>query len=242
MRLKLLFACLAVANSVISQVKTGEDIIKAMYNTYHNKWYKYFTFTQDAIFYKDGKEEKTEVWYEAAAFPGNLIIKYDSMSSKNGVVFTNNMVTGIKDGVIKTSKPFIHDLLLVGFDVYFLKPETSVHILDSLGYNLKLVREDEFEGRKVFVAGAEKGNETSNQFWIDKERLYMHRIIYKKNDKITDVIFADYEKMNGNWVAKKVIFKNNGNLQLMEKYYNIAFPSSINPSVFETEKFLDAKW
>ena len=99
-----------------------------MYNKYNGKWYKYFTFTQDGTFYKDGKAEKTEVWHEAAMFPGNLVIKYDSMTSKNGVVFSNYKVCGIKDGVVKAPRSFIHDLLLVGFDVYFLHPSRTTDV------------------------------------------------------------------------------------------------------------------
>ncbi|HRD41037.1 MAG TPA: outer membrane lipoprotein-sorting protein, partial [Bacteroidia bacterium] len=74
--------------------------------------------------------------------------------------------------------------------------EQSCKILDSLGYNLNTVREDVFDGRAVYVVSAEKGNDTIPQFWIDKERLYMHRIIYKKGKQM-DVVFSDYEKMEG---------------------------------------------
>ena len=228
--------------SLYSQsIKKGEELIHSMYKMYNGKWYKHFTFTQDAVFYKDGKEDKKEVWHEAATFPGNLVIKYDSMGSKNGVIFNNNTVCGIKDGIAKTPRPFIHDLLLVGFDVYFLNPERSIRLLDSLGYNLKIVHEDVFEGRKVIVVGAEKGDEKSNQFWIDAERLYMHRVIYQKTDHM-DVRFEEYENMNGNWVAKKVTFIANGQLRMVEVYYNIKFPKGLNPSIFVAEKFTEAKW
>lgn len=243
--MKFILFCIAVLYKGIlfsQSLISGEDLIKTMHATYKDKWYKNFTFTQDAIFYKDGKADKKEVWYEAAAFPGNLVIKYDSLHSKNGVIFSHHQVTGIKDGIIKKSKPFIHDLLLVGFDIYFLPPEKSIHWLDSLGYNLKLIREDYFDGRKVYVAGAEKGNENSNQFWIDKERLYMHRIIYKKGEILMDVVFSDYDLIDHNWVAKKVLFKQNGQLSLIEQYYNIQFPENLKADLFIPEKFAEAEW
>lgn len=223
------------------KINSGKEVISAMYKMYHGKWYTHFTFTQDAFFYKDGKEEKKEVWHEAASFPGKLIIKYDSMTSRNGVIFASNTVTGIKDGVVKTPRAFIHDLLLVGFDVYFLQPEVSCKILDSLGYDLNKFREDVFDGRAVYVVGAEKGNDSIPQFWIDKERLYLHRIVYKKGKQM-DVIFKDYVKMNSYWVAKEVIFKSNGQLQMVEKYYNIRFPKNLNIEIFDPNKFTNANW
>jgi len=234
----LLFLCLNITGQ---NIKNGKDVINAMYKKYNGHWYTHFTFTQDAFFYKDGKEDKKEVWHEAATFPGKLVIKYDSMTSRNGVVFANNTVTGIKDGIAKTPRLFIHDLLLVGFDVYFLQPELSCKILDSLGYDLNKVREDKFEGRDVYVVGAEKGNDSIPQFWIDKERLYMHRIVYKKGKQM-DVVFRDYVKMEGYWVAKEVEFKSNGMLQMVEKYYNIKLPKNLNTEIFDPKQFLNAKW
>lgn len=234
--------CLFFFQSLFSQPKNGNDLIEIMYKTYNKTWYKHFTFTQDAIFYKDGKPVKTEVWHEALSCPGKLIIKYDSIRSKNGVIFNNNTVTPVKEGVIGTPRPFIHDLLLVGFDVYFLEPKISTHLLDSLGYNLKIFREDVFDNRKVYVVGASVGDSTSHQFWIDKERLYLHKIVYGKQNKTMDVVFTDYKKMKGNWVATRVVFKQNGILQMEEKYYNINFPKSLQMDMFEPNHFLNAKW
>jgi hypothetical protein len=222
----------------------GNDVISTMFKKYDSgkKWYKHFSFTQDAIFYRNDSVIKTEVWHEIGSFPGYLAIKYDKKDSKDGVIFAVNKVYGIKDGVAKEPRAFIHDLILVGFDVYFLKPERTCHLLDSMGYNLKEIHEDVFEGRKVYVIGAQPGDEKTPQFWIDAERLYMSRIIYKKKDHVTDCVFADYEKVNGNWVAKKVIFKGDGKLQLIEKYYDLKFPKELNPDIFDPAKFAQTKW
>jgi hypothetical protein len=244
MKTNLILICLLPTLLFGQTFKTGNDVISAMYKKYEGgkKWYKNMTFTQDIFFYKEGKVEKKEVWYEASSSPGNLAIKHDSMSSRNGTVFFNYKVSGIKDGKATEPKPFIHDLCLMGFDVYFLKPEVCAHYLDSLGYNLKLIREDMFEGRKVFVIGAAKGDTTSNQVWIDAERLYMHRIIYTKRKNTQDVVFANYEWMNNYWVAKGVKFRVNGVLEAEEKYYDIKFPKTLDPSIFDPTKFSESKW
>jgi hypothetical protein len=241
----LLLIYILVSSVLFSQkINNGNDVITAMYKKYDDgkKWYKYFSFTQDAIFYRNDSVIKTEVWHEIGSFPGHLAIKYDKKDSKDGVIFAVNKIYSIKDGVAKEPKPFIHDLLLVGFDAYFLKPETTIHLLDSLGYNLRSMHIDEFEGRKVYVIGAEGGDDKTPQFWIDVERFYMHRIVYKKKDKITDCIFGDYQKVEGYWVAKKITFKSNGQLQLIEKYYDIKFPKELNPDIFNPAKFAETKW
>ena len=225
-----------------SVIESGYDAIAAMRNAYAGgRWYKNFTFSQQTHFYKNGKEESMEVWHEAATFPAKLIIKYNSKDSKNGMLFENNKISIFKDGAVTYNKPMINDLLLTAFDVYFLKPYETMHLLDSLGYNLKLVREDIFNGRKVLVVGAIYGDEVSNQLWIDAERFYLHKVIYKIGKVTNNVVFGDYEKIENNWVAKKVTFRQNGIITQIEDYYDVKFPKEINADTFKPEKFAEIK-
>lgn len=232
----LIFSCRTNAQTS-ANYKNGNDLIKAMYHKYEGKWYKYFTFSQNMEFYRNDSLIKKDVWHEAALFPGNLLIKFGEKNAMDGVLFSNFNVYSFQKDKEMQSAPMVHDLLLVGLDVYFYKPEFTCHLLDSLGYDLKKIREDVFEGRKVFVVGANKDDLESPQFWIDAERLYMHRIIYKKKGKVSDVIFADYEKMKNYWVSKTIIFKQNGKLNLIERYYDIKFPKQIPTEYFDPSKF-----
>ena len=223
-------------------IANGYDVIAAMRNAYAGgRWYKHFTFSQQTHFIKNGKEEKMEIWHEAATFPGKLVIKFATKDAKNGIVFSDKKVTSFTDGKAPVTKPMIHDLLLGGFDIYFLKPYESAQLFDSLGYNLNLLREDVFNGRKVFVVGAQKLDSTSNQFWIDAERFYLHRIIYKQGMSIRDVAFDKYENIENYWVAKTVTFKQNGSLTMIENYYDIKFPKELNPDIFKLDKFNEIK-
>ena len=243
--------CFAIFNNNICNAQkksgsipfpNGKELIEAMHKAYApNKWYKYFTFSQNMEFYRNDSIIKKDVWHEAACLPGNLLIKFGEKNSKDGVLFSNFTVHSFQEGKEPRSSPMVHDLLLVGLDVYFLKPETTIRLLDSLGYNLSKIREDVFEGRKVYVVGADKDDLESKQFWIDAERLYMHRIIYKQRTKTNDCVFADYEKIKGNWVSKTIIFKQNGKLNLIERYYDMKFPKSLDEDLFMAEKFNEVK-
>lgn len=217
----------------------GKELIKAMHKMYApDKWYKYFTFSQNMEFYRNDSIVRTDVWHEAYA-PGSLIIKFGKKDSKDGVLFSNFKVNSFSLGNEPKSAARVHDLLLVGLDVYFFMPEHTCKILDSLGYDLTKIREDQFEGRNVFVVGAQKGDSTSKQFWIDAERLYMHRIIYDQKGKVNDVVFGDYTKLENYWMAKTITFKTNGKLGLIERYYDIKFPKSLPTDWFDPRKFND---
>lgn len=173
--------------------------------------------------------------------PGKLLIKFKSKDSKNGVLFVNNTVHVYSENTEPQQKPMIHDLALIAFGVYFLQPEKTIHLIDSLGYNLNIVREDLFNDRKVYVIGAFKNDSVSNQIWVDAERFYLHRLIYKQGKSNRDVILSNYKKMRGNWVAKKIIFKQNGILQMEEDYFDIKFPKTLNDQLFDPEKFNEVK-
>ncbi len=237
-----LFLCVYVSFSQskkISKVKysDGKELINAMYKMYSpNKWYKYFTFSQNMEFYRNDSVVKKDVWHEAYA-PGSLVIKFGTKNSKDGVLFSDFKVHSFEQGKEPRSAQRVHDLLLVGLDIYFYAPERTIKILDSLGYCTSKIHEDIFEGRKVYVVGADKGDLETKQFWIDAERLYMHRIIYDQKGKINDVIFGDYTKMETYWMAKTIIFKTNGKLGLIERYYDIKFPKAINAGWFDAKKF-----
>jgi len=238
---------------IVSKNKTvindGYDAIGAMRNAYAGgRWYKYFTFSQETKFFnKEGKEEKNEIWHEASSSPGKLLIKFKTKDSKNGVLFENQKLHIFKENTEPVHRSDIHHLILAAFDVYFLKPYETTHLLDSLGYNLKLVREDKFDGRKILVIGAEKNDLTSNQIWIDAERFYLHRLIYKQGAALRDVVFSDYKKFpsfvpsQDYWVATKVIFYQNGKLSMVEKYFDIKFPKELNKDLFDPEKFNEVK-
>jgi len=230
-------------NANAQKYSDGNAVIAAMYKAYNGgkKWYKYFTFSQETHFIKDGKEEKMEIWHEAGYFPGKLIIKFNTKDSKNGILFTDQKVYGYTEGKEPFSRPKIHELLLGAFDIYFLKPEVSAHLFDSLGFNLKLVREDVFDGRKVIVVGAEKNDSTSKQFWIDAERFYLHRIVYARKTSVSDCIFGNYEKINNYWVAKTITFKADGKPETVENYFDIKFPKKLDDSLFDPKKFNEIK-
>jgi len=215
----------------------GKELIFAMHKAYApNKWYKYFTFSQNMEFYRNDSVIRKDVWHEAYA-PGSLVIKFGSKSSKDGELFSNFMVHSFEQGKEPRSAQRVHDLLLVGLDVYFYDPAKTIKILDSLGYCTSKIHEDVFDGRKVYVVGADKGDLESKQFWIDAEHLYMHRIIYDQKGKINDVIFGDYTKMGTYWMSKTITFKTNGKLGLIERYYDIKFPEAINSEWFDPKKF-----
>ncbi len=221
----------------------GGAVLQMMFDHYSEKgWYKNFTFWQQTSFYKDDSLVREQKWYEAISLPGKLVIKYDSINGRNGMLFRNNKIYRMADGKIAAVQKLVHTLLLTGFDVYFQPVKRTIHMLDSLGFDLSKVRQDEFLGRKVWVVGAEAGDMQSQQIWIDAERLYLHRIVYQMGNQVSMADLDEYKELNGNWVATRIRFYKDGHLTMKEIYKDIHFPTILNERLFHPENFASSRW
>ncbi|MGE0567787.1 MAG: hypothetical protein AB7O73_07550 [Bacteroidia bacterium] len=222
--------------------ENGNQLITAMHYAYAGKFYKYMSFSQNMTYYNNDTVSRKDIWHEVAEFPGTLSIKFKTKDSKKGVMFKDHQIYSFSEKGMKKGDKRVHELLLLGMDVYFYKPEYTCHILDSLGFNLNQITMNTYNNRPVYIVGAQSNDTTSNQFWIDAERLYLHRIINKSNNNISDTQFDNYVEMDNNWVAKTVRFKINGKLVLVEDYYDIKLPKKLNPDYFNPDKFVESKF
>lgn len=225
-------------------VESGTQVLSLMQEKYEGKWYKNFTFTQETFFYGQNEElVRTQTWYEIMSMPGKLAIKFDEKNSENGILFNNGIQYGFANGQKIQEFSTVHDLMVLGFDVYHQPVDSTANQLTRNGYDLGQVYTDEWRGRKVYVVGVSKADSTKPQFWIDAERLvFVRNITIGRGNTLQEVQFNNYEKLGEGWVAPEVIFKANGMLGLVEKYTEMDIPDSINPDIFDPEKFVEVAW
>src|SRR3979490_230548 len=128
MRSMLTMLCLMMAIVPIAsaaKITTAEDLVQAMQKKYAKSWYKTATFVQKTTnFEKDGTK-KVETWYEALSVPGSLRIDFTPVKDGNGILFTDNKIYIFKNGKIDANRPYVHPLMILGFDIYRL-PQADV--------------------------------------------------------------------------------------------------------------------
>src|SRR6185436_11307896 len=220
----LLIICGVLALAAVAQastIKTSEDLIAAMRKKYAKSWYKTTTFKQVTTDYAKDGTKKAAVWYEAISMPGRLRIDFDPVKDGNGILFANDNIYTFKDGKLENSRPLIHPLVLLAFDVYFLQVDQTIAKLKQLKFDLSVLREDTWQGRPVYVVGAKAGDLHSPQFWIDKQRLYfvrMFRPVGKDGALTSEIQFNKYERLGGGWMAPEVIFMIDGKTTTIESY------------------------
>lgn len=223
----------------------GTAVLQRMYDAYAGKWYKTLTFVQKTSY----PDARVETWYEAAAIPGKLRIDVAPLDSMKTILFRSDSIYQYDQGKINATQAMIHPLMVLGFDVYAQPVAESARKLSSIGFNLAVVREDTWQGRKSWVVGKIVADSLSREFWVDQERLVFVRMIQSGPRKgqpgkqnIGEIQFNKYEKAGGGWIAIEVAFFNNGERVQMEEYADVKVDPVLEAGLFEPGAWKRPGW
>ena len=229
------------AGSAAAETRDGAGLLRAMQGRYAGDWYETLHFKEKAITHNADGTDKTEVWDEAAILPGKLRIDIGpadnaGMDGSRGMLVTDNTLTLFKNGVVTGTQPFVHMLLVLGFDIYRQPAETTIEQVKKQGFDLSKMHEDLWEGQPVYVVGADKEDLKTKQFWIEKKRLLFVRLIEADERgaaKLNDTRFSDYRKLSVGWVAARVEFYVDGKNTLSEEYFDIQANAKLDAAKFD---------
>ena len=179
--------------------KSGEGLVREMHDRYAGKWYRNLTFVQTTTF----PNRPQETWYEAGTIPGNLRIDIAPLDSMKAFMYVGDSAIVFESGKRVAAHRDRNLLMTLGFDVYGQPPETTIAQLKAQSMDLGKIREDTWNGTKVWVVGADKGDTTTSQFWIEQKRLLFVRLIEahpsQKNPSgppnLLDITFENYRPL-----------------------------------------------
>lgn len=245
MRLAALALCLLPSRSparpvvLPAPVPTGFEIVQQMRQKYDGKWYRTATFVQKTT-KGDGS---VETWYEALQIPGMLRIDIAPLDSGKAIFFRADSIYVVEGGKIKNSGPFVHPLMILGFDIYSDPAERTSGRLTALGIDLNRVSEGTWKGRPSWIVGATAGDTTSKQFWIDKERLVFVRMLETTpKGKRVETVFDGYQQLGGGWIETLVDFSVDGVSKQKEEYSSPHADVKLPGALFDPAKFIKAEW
>src|SRR5882672_10815870 len=104
---------LAGVGARAQEIRSGEELLRAMHERYKGNWYDTLTFVQKSTTHNPDGTSKIETWYEAAMLPGKLRIDFGNVADGNGVVFADGQVTSFKGGQVASTRAFVHMLLVL---------------------------------------------------------------------------------------------------------------------------------
>lgn len=221
----------------------GEALVTAMHDRYQGKWYRTLTFVQTTTLTRPAPH--TETWYEAVRIPGMLRIDIAPLDSANTLFFRNDSLYRVGQGTLRGGRPFVHPLMVLGFDVYADPAETTIGKLRTLGFDLSKIREGSWQGRPAYIVGAAAGHTTSAQFWVDRERLVFVRMLEPSKDGkggVEETQFNRYQPLGAGWIALEVRFTVNGELLQKEEYADARSDVSLPEGLFDPAHYQPAAW
>jgi hypothetical protein len=220
-------------------VTSAPTLVRAIHDRYASDWYRTLTFTQKTTVRLPSGGEIVQTYYEAAELPGRLRIDTD-LQSKGGVLFAHDSVFTFSGGKLVRADSGLNELLVLGFDVYAQPVLRSEGMLRRLGFDLTRFHEATWQGKPVYVVGALRGDTTSKQFWIDRDRLLFVRMIAKTARGRTDTRFSQYVQYGEGWVATVVEQYVNGRRALLEQYSGVRVNPSLPDALFDPRQWATA--
>lgn len=224
---------------------SGDQLIQAMHDRYAGRWYRTLTFVQSTTRFAPDGTERNEIWYEAALLPSRLRIDFDPLSAGNGVLVRGDSQYVMQRGNVARVVPRANELLLLGFDIYHLEPASSSSWLHRLGFDMSKIRIDSWQGREVYVVGAnDVADLKSKQFWIDRENLIFVRLLQPagpNNARTDDIRFGKYERIGRAWVAPYVEIFSDGKLVMKEEYRHVRIDQPLDSALFVPATWTSAR-
>lgn len=230
-------------------ITSADQLLDAMHQRYQGRWYRTLTFIQKSSYMRpDGSASRVETWYEAASIPGKLRIDLDHPSRGNGALYRGDSLYSIQGGRVVDRRAARNPLLILGFDVYGQPPSRTFEQLNAEGINMSVLRTDSLDGSRVYVVGAGPADSTSNQFWVDAERMLFVRLIQSdfvgtgadRRRRTQDIRFDEYVKHGGGWVAEQVRVLVGGRVVFLEEYSAVRVDVPLDEKLFVPESWASA--
>lgn len=225
----------------IASINSGPALISAMHDRYADNTPKTISFLQNNTSYTTTGDERKSQWYEHLEYPGKLRIAFLPATQRSGLVQVGDRVATFDNGIRVDFRPSVNPLLLLTADVFSANQATIMRGLDSLHVDTNIIRTDEWEGRPVFVLGAKAGDSTSNQAWIDAERMLLVRFIQNNRNTqrpiISDIRVKTYKEIDGYQIPTEFLTIRNGRPVWREQYADVR----VN-QVFPDGTFDQARW
>jgi hypothetical protein len=227
--------------SLATAPQSGIDVLRAMHDQYAGKWFKTLTFQQATTLTRPDGTKNVTTWYEAVRSPRLLRIDIGEPSAGNGVLYTPDSVIAIRAGKVVRARAEGNPFLPFVVGVYTQPLDTTIAQLAPWKFDLSKVSRATFEGRPVYVVGADSGSDTTPQFWVDTDRLILVRMIVPLGPASPyDIRLLNYQKLGDSWVAMHISMLQDGKEVQAEDYTNARVDTPLSADLFDPEKWTTA--
>ncbi|MBA2248978.1 MAG: hypothetical protein H0W12_02160 [Chitinophagaceae bacterium] len=240
--MKIILLAIAVITLSTSANFSSKDVLKKMHDRYTGKWYKTFSFVQTTENYRHDSLIRTSTWYEAIVFPDKFRMDFGDLKNGNAMINNKDSAYAFRNNkLIRTSVNDEELTFLLG-GMYFYPLDTTLNRLPRSGYDLSKFHEDTWQGKPVYVIGADNNAEKTSQLWIDREKLILLRFINFKDNRKEEGVFENHKQLGGGWSETKCTFYFDDKLVQKEYYKECKVNEPVDPAVFSPTQFGKVHW
>lgn len=214
--------------------KNGQDILQKMKDRYAGKFPAAITFTQTNTHYRADTAWQQTVWEEYIEYPDKFRI---DRPNKQTLLFVRDSLFDIQAGKLAMSIPYPNNLLLLLGGLHHRSLADVSERLRKAGYDLSKCHKSDWQGRPVWVIGAQPGDTLSNQFWVDAKKYCVVRTIEKaRNGTQVEGRYGRHIRMGKAWIETEVMFLRNGLREQYESYQQVQRHDSLPATLFEPKE------
>jgi hypothetical protein len=174
--------------------RNGLEVIGWMRREYPSRDLKSLAFSVRAI-QKSTDSTRSRAY---AALPGKMRVDNLPRSTRSGYVRDRQRLAVFRAGQRVSTANRVDLRTLLTLDVFAQGVDTTIMWLDSARVRFGMLRRTKFEGRTVWVVGANEDDTTSPQFWVDAEYWRVVRVIQREPRApsiISDVRYTEYTEV-----------------------------------------------
>jgi hypothetical protein len=222
-------------------IDTPRALVARMRDTWGQRFYRTMTFRQKNTLYRqDGGADASE-WMEYQQVPRRLRVEFLPAGPKSGMLFRENKQFTFADGKLAGERQLVHALLLLSADVYALPVDTTMADIAALRMDTTRLSRATWEGRPAWVVGAEAGDTTTSQFWVDAERLLLVRVIQRSTNAQGRTTVSEnhltYQDVDSIPVPKVITFLRDGRPYWKEEYVEVRLNVPLDEALFDPTKW-----
>ena len=237
-----LLMLLSTANARMLAPTPGELIVRAAYRMYGGHWFRNAQFVQRTAFPIDGR---TETWYVTLQPPGLSRADVAPAATGRAIIYRNDSSYSFGKGQLRVHGPDVQPLMVLLHDLHSSPPDTVIAMLKKYNFDLTKTHERMWQGVRVIVVGALYDDAGSNQFWLEKKRMILVRLIQRNGSDVNrplDAQIGEYEKAGAGWLEHSVKVYLGGVLTTTEDYSSVAIDGTLEPGLFEPLPYRLPQW
>lgn len=220
----------------------GEAVVRSAYRMYAGKWFRAAQWVQRTS--QRGAQHE-ETWYTSSQPPG--LLRYDVAPGTTGraLLYRNDSLYQFGKGQLRGKAPDVQPLFVLLRDLHSAAPEKTIAMLKKYRFDLSRAHEAMWDGARVIVVGALAGDSTANQFWLEKKRMVLVRLIERNGADPRaplDARISGYAKAAGGWLERTVAIFLGRELTTLQEYTDVVIDPKPEPGLFEPLPYHLPQW